>query len=113
MCCADPTPQKGQQGRERRKPTYELRLISRDSASGGYRFEIGAQSTLPPQILYYAIAQYSAQNRAGHRTWMKFLDHGSPASVFKLDENSMLNVRAASDATGGALSGETGRSAIK
>ena len=109
MYCADLTPTKGGIKEESAEsPLTELRLISRDSASGGYRFEIGAKSTLPPQILYYAIAKYSAQKQSQVMNLDEiFYDHGSPGRVFKLDENSMCSMlELASDATGGALEWE-------
>lgn len=106
MYCADlPHAKAGIREESAESPLAELRLISRDSASGGYRFEIGAKNTLPPQILYYAIAQFSAQRKSLVMNLDEiFYDHGSPGRVFKLDENSMCSMlELASDATEGAL----------
>jgi hypothetical protein len=106
MYCADlPHTKGGIREESAESPLAELRLISRDSASGGYRFEIGAKNTLPPQILYYAIAQFSAQRQSQIMNLDEiFYDHGSPGRVFKLDENSMCSMlELASDATDGAL----------
>ena len=109
MYCSDVSHAKGrfrEEGAE--NPLTELRLISRDTASSGYRFEIGAKSTLPPQILYYAIAEYGTQKQSQVMNLDEiFYDHGSPGRVFKLDENSMCSMlELASDATAGALEWE-------
>lgn len=106
MYCSDlPESKGGIREESAESPLAELRLISRDSASGGYRFEIGAKSTLPPQILYYAIAKFSAQRQSQVMNLDEiFYDHASPGRVFKLDENSMCSMlELASDATNGAL----------
>lgn len=106
MYCSDlPDTKAGIREESAESPLAELRLISRDSASGGYRFEIGPKSTLPPQILYYAIAKFSAQRQSQVMNLDEiFYDHGSPGRVFKLDENSMCSMlELASDATNGAL----------
>lgn len=86
-------------------PLSELRLISRDAASGGFRFEIGPKKNLSPYVLYYAIARYAEgrQNRLLSLDEI-FYDHGSPGRVFKLDETSMCSIlEGAADKTEGDL----------
>lgn len=86
-------------------PLSELRLVSKDVASGGYRFDIGPKKTLPPFVLYYALAKY-AYGRASALLSLDeiFYEPTSPGKVFKLDENALSTLlERANEETNGLL----------
>ena len=86
-------------------PLSELRLVSKDAASGGYRFDIGPKKTLPAFVLYYALAKYGSGRSSALLSLDEiFYEPGSPGKVFKLDENALSSLlERASEETNGLL----------
>jgi len=74
-------------------PFVELGLLEDDGASGVLRFKRGVQRTLAPEIFAYALIDY--WGRVAHdRETLPFSTiayrFGSPGTIFKLDENSLI-----------------------
>jgi len=99
MYCSEP----GGNGRDFKEeavdcPVADLRLISRDPSTGVYRFEVGEKKSLPPNVLYYAIAKYSEDCKKRLISLDEiFYNPGSPGQIFKLDETSMCAILETAD----------------
>ncbi len=72
-------------------PFQELNLIQPMSDAETYRFGIGSKSSLPPEIIGYAICEYFGKENKNAMTIQKVLyrEH-SPGQVFMLDENALV-----------------------
>lgn len=72
-------------------PLQELNLIQPISDADMYRFGIGAKSSLPPEVIGYAICEYLGKENKNAMTIQSILyrEH-SPGQVFMLDENSLI-----------------------
>jgi len=73
-------------------PLQELNLIQPMAEAEMYRFNIGGKSSLPPEIIGYALWDYLKQkpNRTTLRIQEAVYHEGSPGQVFMLDENSVI-----------------------
>ena len=86
-----------------------LRSLGLIQATGrdSYRFNIEAKPSLPPPLFGYALAKFWGWKHQGARTlsvWEICYAQGSPGLVFKLDENSVLDLLdGLARATDGAL----------
>ncbi len=88
-------------------PMRELGLIrSVDQAERRYRFVVGPKSTLPPEIVLYACADFLARTEAGALTVSVSrlaTEAGAPGRTFKLSEADLVNLlEAAVDTVGSA-----------
>ena len=72
-------------------PLQELNLIQPMSDGDMYRFGIGSKSSLPPEIIGYAICEYLGKENKNAMTIQRVLyrEH-SPGQVFMLDENALI-----------------------
>lgn len=72
-------------------PLQELNLIQPMSDGDMYRFGIGSKSSLPPEIIGYAICEYLRKENKNAMTIQRVLyrEH-SPGQVFMLDENALI-----------------------
>jgi hypothetical protein len=73
-------------------PFQELNLIHPLKDSDLYRFTIGPKSSLPPEIIGFAIYEYlnHEKNRGSMRIQEALYHEFSPGQVFMLDENAMI-----------------------
>ncbi|MGB3226099.1 MAG: DUF4007 family protein [Desulforhopalus sp.] len=72
-------------------PLQELNLIQPMSDTDMYRFGIGSKSSLPPEVIGYAICEYLGKENKDAMTIQRVLyrEH-SPGQVFMLDENALI-----------------------
>lgn len=72
-------------------PLQELGLIHPMSDAEMYRFAIGPKSSLPHEIIGYAVCDYFSQGQKKSARLQEVLYHEfSPGQVFMLDENSLV-----------------------
>ena len=74
-------------------PLRELNLLSYSSSSMKYRFVYGEKSTLPAEILIFALLDFiaSTSKEAGTATIGRLAgEPGSPGKIFKLTENQII-----------------------
>jgi hypothetical protein len=72
-------------------PLQELSLIQPMSEAGMFRFAIGRKSSLPEEIIGYAICDYLGRDNKGAMTIQNALyKEFSPGQVFMLDENALI-----------------------
>jgi len=72
-------------------PLQELGLIYHMSDAEMYRFAIGPKSSLPPEIIGYAVCDYFSHGKRDSARVQEVLYHEfSPGQVFMLDENSLV-----------------------
>ena len=74
-------------------PLRELNLIGRSSATGQYRFTLGAKPALPSAILTYSVLDYITRtNTRGNTIMLSRLAYelGAPGKAFKLAEGEIL-----------------------
>ena len=72
-------------------PLQELNLIQAMSEGDFYRFSIGAKSSLPAEIIGFAICEYFGRENKSAMTIQGVLyKEGSPGQVFMLDENALI-----------------------
>ena len=87
-------------------PLRELGLIRRSQATGSYRFVLGEKSTLPPEIVSYAVLDYLARTETGGNTaTLSRLTHepGAPGHAFKLAEANLFDALQQTATTTNAL----------
>lgn len=72
-------------------PLTDLRLIVELDDGKTYQFNRGSQDSLPDRVFVYALAKFwQAEKRSDSIALSKMMSEaGSPARVFKLDENSL------------------------
>jgi hypothetical protein len=77
-------------------PMRELGLIrSVDPAERRYRFVVGSKSTLPPEIVLYACADFLARTESGANTVSASrlaTEAGAPGRTFKLSEADLVSL---------------------
>jgi len=73
-------------------PLTDLHLITELDDSKNYQFNRGSQDSLPDEIFVYALAEFwQMKDRPESIALSKMMSEaGSPALVFKLDENSIV-----------------------
>lgn len=73
-------------------PLTDLRLITELDDGKTYQFERGKQDSLPDEIFVYTLAKFwRMEKRPDSIALSKMIsEEGSPARVFKLDENSLV-----------------------
>jgi hypothetical protein len=72
-------------------PLQELNLIHPMHGGDFYRFLIGPKTSLPAEIIGYAICDYFGQQKKSTMTIQGVLyKEGSPGQVFMLDENALI-----------------------
>lgn len=72
-------------------PLQELNLIHAMTGGDFYRFSIGAKSSLPAEIIGYAICEYFGRENKSAMTIQGVLyKEGSPGQVFMLDESALI-----------------------
>ena len=74
-------------------PLTDLRLITELDDSKTYQFNRSSQDSLPDEIFVYTLAKFwQMEKRADSIALSKMMQEvGSPARIFKLDENSLVN----------------------
>jgi hypothetical protein len=73
-------------------PLQELNLIQAIGAGDFYRFLIGAKSSLPPEIIGYAICEhFGRENKRAMTIQGVLYKEESPGQVFMLDENALID----------------------
>ncbi len=74
-------------------PLTDLRLITELDDGKAYQFNRGSQDSLPDEIFIYVLAKFwRMKERPDSIALSKLMSEiGSPAQVFKLDENSIVN----------------------
>ena len=73
-------------------PLRELKLIEVSSATGRYRFRLGPKSTLPSEVVAYAVLDYISRTETGGNTVTisrLAYEPGAPGRVFKLSETEL------------------------
>ena len=69
-----------------------IHLIGDSRTKRSYRFQIGHQANLPPELIIYAAIQFAIQSNETARTIplsRLLFDEGSPGQVFKLTESAL------------------------
>lgn len=74
-------------------PLTDLRLITELDDGKTYQFERGSQDSLPDEIFVYTLVKFwQMKERPENIALSKMLSEaGSPARIFKLDENSLVH----------------------
>jgi len=72
-------------------PLQELNLIQPMNDGGMFRFSIGRKTSLPPEVIGYAICEYLGKEKKSAMTIQRVLyKEYSPGQVFMLDENTLV-----------------------
>lgn len=83
--------EKNKSGEDFDCPLLELNLIQAMSEGDFYRFSIGSKTSLPAEIIGYAICEYLGRENKNAMTIQGVLyKEGSPGQVFMLDENALI-----------------------
>lgn len=72
-------------------PMNNLSLITPIGEHDSYQFNVGSKSSLPPEIIAYAVCDYlTDKGRQSARIQEILYDKASPGQIFMLDENSLI-----------------------